>query len=118
MADSSKPKQEHVHDVFQQIAPNYDRMNNIISFNRHKAWRKFAMRKMAVSPGDSAIALCCGTCDWTLSLAEARKSGPITGLDFSQAMLDVVRQKIKMAPYGAQIKLIQGYALALPFADD
>ncbi len=118
MADSSKPKEEHVHDVFQQIAPNYDRMNNIISFNRHKAWRKFAMRKMAVSPGDSAIDLCCGTCDWTLSLAEASKSGPITGLDFSQAMLDVGRQKIKVAPYGNQIKLIQGNAMELPFADN
>lgn len=118
MADSSKPKEEHVHDVFQQIAPNYDRMNNIISFNRHKAWRKFAMRKMAVSPGDSAIDLCCGTCDWTLSLAEASKSGPITGLDFSQAMLDVGRQKIKVAPYGDQIKLIQGNAMELPFADN
>ncbi|MEJ8304630.1 demethylmenaquinone methyltransferase [Saccharibacillus sacchari] len=118
MADSSKPKQEHVHDVFQQIAPNYDRMNNIISFNRHKAWRKFAMRKMAVSAGDSAIDLCCGTCDWTLSLAEASKSGPITGLDFSQAMLDVGREKIKVAPYGDQIKLIQGNAMELPFADN
>lgn len=118
MADSSKPKQEHVHDVFQQIAPNYDRMNNIISFNRHKAWRKFAMRKMAVSPGDSAIDLCCGTCDWTLSLAEASKSGPITGLDFSQAMLDVGRKKIAVAPYGDQIKLIQGNAMELPFADN
>jgi len=118
MADSSKPKEEHVHDVFQQIAPNYDRMNNIISFNRHKAWRKFAMRKMAVSPGDSAIDLCCGTCDWTLSLAEASKSGQITGLDFSQAMLDVGRRKIAVDPYGDQITLIQGNAMELPFADN
>lgn len=118
MADSSKPKEEHVHDVFQQIAPNYDRMNNIISFNRHKAWRKFAMRKMAVAPGDSAIDLCCGTCDWTLSLAEASKNGPITGLDFSQAMLDVGRRKIAVDPYGDQITLIQGNAMELPFADN
>ncbi|OWA37114.1 bifunctional demethylmenaquinone methyltransferase/2-methoxy-6-polyprenyl-1,4-benzoquinol methylase [Saccharibacillus sp. O16] len=118
MADSSKPKEEYVHDVFQQIAPKYDRMNNIISFNRHKAWRKFAMRKMAVSQGDSAIDLCCGTCDWTISLAEASKGGPITGLDFSQAMLDVGRQKLKVAPYGDQITLIQGNAMELPFADN
>lgn len=118
MADSSKPKEEYVHDVFQQIAPKYDRMNNIISFNRHKAWRKFAMRKMAVSPGDSAIDLCCGTCDWTISLAEASKGGPITGLDFSQAMLDVGRQKLKVAPYGDQITLVQGNAMELPYPDN
>ncbi len=118
MTDSSKPKEEFVHDVFQQIAPKYDRMNNIISFNRHKKWRKFAMRKMSVSPGDSAIDLCCGTCDWTISLAEASKGGPITGLDFSQAMLDVGRQKLKVAPYGDQITLIQGNAMELPFADN
>lgn len=118
MADSSKPKEEHVHDVFQQIAPNYDRMNNIISFNRHKAWRKFAMRKMAVSPGDSAIDLCCGTCDWTLSLAEASKNGPVTGLDFSEAMLDVGREKVKRSSFGDRIKLVQGNAMELPFADN
>lgn len=118
MANSSKPKEEYVHDVFQQIAPKYDRMNNIISFNRHKAWRKFAMRKMAVSPGDSAIDLCCGTCDWTISLAEASKGGPIIGLDFSQAMLDVGRQKLKVAPYGDQITLVQGNAMELPYPDN
>ncbi len=118
MADSSKPKEEYVHDVFQQIAPKYDRMNNIISFNRHKAWRKFAMRKMAVSPGDSALDLCCGTCDWTISLAEASQGGPITGLDFSQAMLDVGRQKLKVAPYGDRITLVQGNAMELPYADN
>ncbi|OWR29188.1 bifunctional demethylmenaquinone methyltransferase/2-methoxy-6-polyprenyl-1,4-benzoquinol methylase [Saccharibacillus sp. O23] len=118
MADSSKPKEEYVHDVFQQIAPKYDRMNNIISFNRHKAWRKFAMRKMAVSPGDSAIDLCCGTCDWTISLAEASRGGAVTGLDFSQAMLDVGRQKLKVAPYGDRITLVQGNAMELPYADN
>ncbi|MDO3409602.1 demethylmenaquinone methyltransferase [Saccharibacillus sp. CPCC 101409] len=118
MADSTKPKEEFVHDVFQQIAPKYDRMNNIISFNRHKSWRKFAMRKMAVSPGDSAIDLCCGTCDWTISLAEASKGGPITGLDFSEAMLDVGREKVSRAPHGKDITLVQGNAMELPFADN
>lgn len=118
MANSTKPKEEFVHDVFQQIAPKYDRMNDILSFNRHKAWRKFAMRKMAVSPGDSAVDLCCGTCDWTISLAEASGSGPVKGLDFSPAMLDVGRGKIARNTHGGQIELFQGNAMELPFADN
>lgn len=41
----SKPKEEFVHSVFQSIAGKYDVMNDILSFRRHKAWRKFTMKK-------------------------------------------------------------------------
>lgn len=84
---------EHVHSVFESIAPKYDIMNDILSFRRHKAWRKFTMKKMAIKPGDTAVDICCGTCDWTLSIAEASRSGSIVGLDFSSNMLKVGEQK-------------------------
>lgn len=61
-----KPKEQFVHSVFESIAGKYDLMNDILSFRRHKAWRKFTMRKMGMKRGDSAVDLCCGTCDWVL----------------------------------------------------
>ncbi|OCT12660.1 bifunctional demethylmenaquinone methyltransferase/2-methoxy-6-polyprenyl-1,4-benzoquinol methylase [Paenibacillus pectinilyticus] len=114
----AKSKEEFVLDVFESIAPKYDLMNNIISFNRHKAWRKFAMKKMNVQPGDTAIDLCCGTCDWTISLAQASRSGKMVGLDFSQNMLDYGADKVKQLRLEGQIELIQGNAMSLPFDDN
>jgi demethylmenaquinone methyltransferase/2-methoxy-6-polyprenyl-1,4-benzoquinol methylase len=113
----SKPKEEFVHSVFQSIAPKYDLMNDITSFRRHKAWRKFAMAKMDMSQGDSAIDLCCGTCDWSISMANA-SGGPITGLDFSEHMLDVGRRKIHERNLDNVISLVQGNAMELPFEDN
>jgi len=92
-------------------------MNDIISFGRHKAWRKFTMKKMNMSPGDTAIDLCCGTCDWTISMAQT-SGGSITGLDFSENMLEVGRRKIAEQGLDSSIVLVQGNAMALPFEDN
>ena len=114
----NSPSKSHVHDLFETIAPKYDFMNDLLSFRRHKAWRKFTMKKMAVQEGQTALDLCCGTCDWTISLAEASNTGKIIGLDFSQNMLDVGSIKIKEQKLQRQIELVQGNAMDLPFEDN
>ncbi|MCY9517118.1 demethylmenaquinone methyltransferase [Paenibacillus apiarius] len=115
---TGKSKEQFVQDVFQSIAPKYDIMNDILSFRRHKAWRRFTMRKMDVQPGDTAVDLCCGTCDWTIQLAQASKTGRIEGLDFSANMLSVGKKKIDQLGMHNQITLTEGNAMALPFADN
>lgn len=114
----TKSKEEFVHAVFESIAPKYDIMNDILSFRRHKAWRKFTMKQMNVKKGTTAIDLCCGTCDWTIDLALASETGRITGLDFSQNMLDVGAAKIRQRGLDKQIQLIRGNAMNLPFEDN
>lgn len=113
-----KPKEEYVHSVFENIAPKYDKMNNVISFGRHKVWRKFAMKKMDMRPGDTAIDLCCGTCDWSISMALASGEGKIIGLDFSRNMLAYGKEKVKAHGLEQQIELVWGNAMELPFADN
>lgn len=108
----------HVHGVFERIAPKYDLMNDLISFRRHKAWRKFTMKKMNVAPGQTALDLCCGTCDWTIALAGASVTGKVVGLDFSQNMLDVGAAKVEKLGLNKQITLVQGNAMSLPFEDN
>ncbi len=111
-------KEKYVHQVFEDIADKYDRMNTILSFRRDRAWRKFAMKKMNVLPGDTAIDVCCGTCDWTLTLASASKTGEVVGLDFSTNMLHAGNEKIKLAGLAEQVTLIEGNAMKLPFDDN
>lgn len=114
----ARPKEEFVHEVFESIAGKYDMMNDILSLRRHKAWRNFTMKKMNMQQGDTAIDLCCGTCDWTLALAQASETGHIHGLDFSHNMLEVGRGKIRQAGRQGQITLVQGNAMELPFEDN
>ena len=108
----------HVHALFETIAPKYDFMNDVLSFRRHQAWRKFTMRKMGVAKGQTALDVCCGTCDWTIALANASETGSMIGLDFSQNMLDMGSSKIDKLNLNKQITLIQGNAMSLPFEDD
>ncbi|MWV44722.1 demethylmenaquinone methyltransferase [Paenibacillus sp. HJL G12] len=109
---------DHVQSVFESIASKYDIMNDILSFRRHKAWRKFTMKQMAMKPGDTAVDLCCGTCDWTLSMAEASGTGQVIGLDFSPNMLKVGENKVRAKHKEDQITLVQGNAMELPFEDN
>ncbi|ANE49017.1 ubiquinone biosynthesis methyltransferase UbiE [Paenibacillus swuensis] len=113
-----KQKEQFVHSVFESIAPKYDMMNDLISFRRHKAWRRFTMNKMAMKPGSTALDLCCGTCDWTIAMARESRNGPMTGLDFSNNMLNVGRLKVREANLDEQITLVQGNAMELPFEDN
>lgn len=112
----NQAKKEQVHTVFQNISQKYDRLNNIISFEQHKVWRKHVMSTMNVQKGSKALDVCCGTADWTIALSEAVGSkGQVTGLDFSENMLEVGKQKTASLD---NIQLVHGDAMNLPFDDN
>jgi len=114
----ARSKEERVHDVFQSISGQYDKMNAIISFQRHLSWRKDTMNKMEVPKGASALDVCCGTADWTIHLGEAvGENGEVIGLDFSKNMLSVGYEKVKEKEL-SQVSLIHGNAMELPFEDN
>jgi len=109
-------KEERVHQVFETIYKKYDKMNSIISFQRHIAWRKDTMKRMNVQKGNQALDVCCGTADWTIALGEAVGiQGKVCGLDFSKNMLSIGKEKISKFP---QIELIHGNAMELPFEEN
>jgi demethylmenaquinone methyltransferase/2-methoxy-6-polyprenyl-1,4-benzoquinol methylase len=112
----TQSKEERVHQVFESIYKKYDVMNSVISFQRHKAWRKDTMKRMQVKSGDKALDVCCGTADWTIALAEAvGPTGDVIGLDFSKNMLQIGEEKIKNYK---NINLLHGNAMELPFKDN
>lgn len=109
-------KEQRVHEVFENISDNYDKMNSVISFQMHKNWRKDTMARMDIQNGSQALDVCCGTADWSIALSEAvGEEGHVTGLDFSQNMLNVGLEKTKDIK---NIKLVQGNAMELPFEDN
>lgn len=111
-------KEERVHNVFEKIYNNYDKMNSVISFQQHKRWRKDTMRRMDVQKGSSALDVCCGTADWTIALADAvGPNGKVVGLDFSKNMLQIGQEKVKELDF-SHVSLIHGNAMELPFDDN
>lgn len=111
-------KRERVHNVFQNISDHYDKMNSIISFNRHRAWRKDVMKRMNVQRGKKALDVCTGTGDWALALAEAvGDKGNVIGLDFSENMLKVAEEKLAKTSL-KNVSFINGDAMDLPFPDN
>ena len=96
---------EGVRSMFDRIAPVYDAMNRIMTVGLDARWRRLAAE--VVSPGDRVLDACCGTGD--LALAAARRGGTVTGLDFSERMLERARAK------GRGLEWVQGDLLALPF---
>jgi demethylmenaquinone methyltransferase/2-methoxy-6-polyprenyl-1,4-benzoquinol methylase len=110
-------KEERVHRVFEKIYKNYDSMNSIISFQRHKAWRKDVMKRMNVEKGAKALDVCSGTGDWSIALAESvGEEGKVVGLDFSKNMLSVAEEK-KEEMHLPQLEFIHGNAMELPYED-
>jgi demethylmenaquinone methyltransferase/2-methoxy-6-polyprenyl-1,4-benzoquinol methylase len=112
-------KAQYVHSVFESIAEEYDKMNNVISFGSHVAWRNYTMKQMNIKPGHTALDVACGTCDWTIALAQAvGKEGRVVGLDFSQNMLDVGAYKVTKAGVGNVVNLVNADAMKLPYEDN
>ena len=97
---------EGVRAMFDRIAPVYDAMNHVMTAGLDRRWRAATAAK-AVRPGDRVLDSCCGTGD--LALACARAGGHVTGLDFSERMLERARRK------SGEMEWVQGDALALPF---
>lgn len=117
--EQMKQKAEFVHSVFESIADEYDRMNNVISFGSHVAWRNYTMKQLNVQPGQAAIDIACGTCDWTISMAETvGKTGRVVGLDFSQNMLDIGAYKVENRGLDETIQLVNADAMNLPYEDN
>ncbi|MDF2556476.1 MAG: bifunctional demethylmenaquinone methyltransferase/2-methoxy-6-polyprenyl,4-benzoquinol methylase [Bacillales bacterium] len=114
-----RTKAEKVHEVFENIYENYDKMNSIISFKQHVFWRNNTMKQMNVQPGQSALDLCCGTADWTIAIAKKTgKGSKVFGLDFSEGMLSVGKEKVKKEGLSDTVTLIHGNAMELPFENN
>ncbi|HAT53887.1 MAG TPA: bifunctional demethylmenaquinone methyltransferase/2-methoxy-6-polyprenyl-1,4-benzoquinol methylase [Lactobacillus sp.] len=119
MTQSTPKNPASVQALFTRIAPDYDRMNNIISFGLQHRWRRQAMRQTHFLPGDTVLDLCCGTGDWTIALANSiGRDGQVIGVDFSAAMVQLAQQKAGDSNLTHEVTITFGDALHLPFPDD
>jgi demethylmenaquinone methyltransferase / 2-methoxy-6-polyprenyl-1,4-benzoquinol methylase len=98
-----------VEAMFDRISPVYDVMNRVMTAGLDRRWRRLAAEQV-VRPGDEVLDACCGTGD--LAVEAERAGGRVTGLDFSEPMLERARRK------SGTVEWVRGDLLALPFADE
>ena len=113
-----------VRHMFTSIAPRYDLLNHVLSFNIDRLWWWRAAREFDAilqRPGARILDLCCGTGDMTFALRRRAGSGSaqILGADFSHAMLQRAAAKAadKRTSTTLPLRWIEADALQLPFPD-
>lgn len=106
-----------VQEMFTSIAPRYDLLNHVLSFNVDRLWWRRAARSFAhilARPDAQVLDLCCGTGDMTFALRrQAADPAGILGADFSHAML----QRASAKSEGTSLRWVEADALRLPFAN-
>ena len=114
-----------VREMFTSIAPRYDLLNHVLSFNVDRLWWRRTARSFAPilsHPDTRVLDLCCGTGDMTFALRKqaGNSSAQILGADFSHAMLQRARTKSqdKVTQNGKTPRWIEADALHLPFPDE
>lgn len=111
-------KKEKVKGLFDSIAPDYDKLNHILSLNIDKRWRKKAVKEIVDTPVPLTILdVACGTGDFTIEIAKKAAHGSkITGIDLSEGMMKVGREKIASAKVEATMEY--GDCEALEYQDE
>lgn len=112
-------KTEQVRDMFDGISSRYDALNHLMSLGTDRGWRRKAVHCL-VREGRplEVLDLACGTGDLSIALARRLPEGSrITGLDLSEGMLAVMREKVAAAGLEDKVSASQGDGTALPFPD-
>ena len=113
------PQKEKIQQMFDGIAPDYDRLNHLMSLGVDRSWRRRALREIVEPERAQAILdIACGTGDFSLAIAgRMHPDSRITGLDLSEGMLAVMRDKVAKAGLQDRIGCEQGDSEAMRFAD-
>ena len=114
------PRTRDTERLFNSIAPTYDSLNHWLSLGVDKSWRRRSLRWIVdPSAPQQILDIACGTGDY--SIAIARRAHPdtvVTGVDLTEAMLQVMRSKVEKAGLSGRIVTEQGNAEAMRFADN
>jgi demethylmenaquinone methyltransferase/2-methoxy-6-polyprenyl-1,4-benzoquinol methylase len=106
-----------VNELFTRIARRYDLINDLQSFGLHRYWKRRVINEARPRPGERALDVCCGTGD--IALALARKGVDVVGLDFSENMLQIARERqLRAGDISARLEFLSGDAQNIPLPEN
>jgi len=115
--DKETSKKQQVADMFDNISHKYDFLNHFLSLGIDIRWRKKAIKLLKEIQPKQILDIATGTGDFAI---ESLKLNPdhVTGVDISEGMLNVGREKLKKRKLDDRITLTSGDSENLPFEDN
>jgi demethylmenaquinone methyltransferase/2-methoxy-6-polyprenyl-1,4-benzoquinol methylase len=114
-----QPSSQPLHGMFTAVPPRYDFINHIITLGMDTGWRRIAAKTCVKTRPHSVLDIGCGTGDLSIAIAKrALEATEITGLDYSQPMLDIAKAKAEKAGLKGRINFVTGDADKLPFENN
>ena len=116
-------KGRQVEQMFDSISPKYDFMNSAMSLGQHRRWRnkalKTALKELLPGKNYKILDIATGTGDVAFRLHSLLPAALITGIDLSEGMLKIAREKLLQLPLAEQelIAFGKGDSLSMPFHD-
>lgn len=111
-------KAEQVEQMFDNIAPSYDKLNHRLSWNIDRGWRKKAIGLLAPHRPQTMLDIATGTGDFAILSAQMLKPKSLIGADISEGMMEIGRQKVKQLRLQDIISFAKEDCLHLSYADD
>ncbi|ABB31405.1 menaquinone biosynthesis methyltransferase, putative [Geobacter metallireducens GS-15] len=112
-------KGEQIREMFSDIAPRYDFLNRLLSFGIDRRWRRIAVQCARWSEGGKILDVATGTGDVALEIArQTPDSVSIIGIDITEGMVVLGREKVAQSPYARRITLEIAPCEAIPFPDN
>jgi demethylmenaquinone methyltransferase/2-methoxy-6-polyprenyl-1,4-benzoquinol methylase len=102
--------------LFNGLPLRYDRLGYLLSMGQDRRWRAAVVNKIHATPGEMVLDVATGTAGVALAL-RAATGAEITGIDLNANMLENARLKLTRRGESG-VRLVQGRAEDLPFADD
>ena len=110
-------KKEQIVTMFDRIAKTYDRLNGLITFGMDKAWRRSVATMILAKNPTSILDVATGTGALAIDLA-TRSSVEVVGIDISQEMLTIGKEKIRSLGLDKTISMEWDDAESLSFNSD
>jgi demethylmenaquinone methyltransferase/2-methoxy-6-polyprenyl-1,4-benzoquinol methylase len=110
-------KKEQVARMFNNISRRYDLLNRVLSLGIDISWRKTAVKILKTYHPENILDVATGTGDFAIAALESGAK-KITGVDISEQMLVVGREKIAKLNLGNKIELLSGDSENLAFQDN
>ncbi len=112
--DVNRSKKDEVAQMFNNISAKYDFLNHFLSLGIDKIWRKKAVKMLQDIQPKKILDLASGTGDFAIASLKLNPT-EIVGMDISEGMLEVGRQKMKKKGHDHIISMRLGDSEDLPF---
>ena len=110
-------KAKQVEEMFDNIAPSYDKLNHRLSWNIDKGWRRKAIRQLAPFKPQTLLDIATGTGDFAILAAEMLHPQKLVGADISEGMMEIGRKKVREKGLQDIISFDKEDCLALSYPD-